>query len=311
MPDNGISVQAAGLTRTFGKFVAVDHIDLSVRQGEIFGFLGPNGAGKSTTIKMFCGILLPTSGQATVGGFDIARQPRRIREIIGYMSQKFSLYEDLTVDENLNFFGGVQTPTSSRMSERKSWAIEMARLTAHRKVLASDLPGGLRQRLALACATIHEPRVLFLDEPTAGVDPAGRLVIREVVRDLRDQGVAVLLTTHELEEAARLADRVIIIDRGAIVAEGTPSELMSSGGGSDIRFGAPPGIDTAGLAARVDAAVVEEHPGEYRVDAPSTPERVASLTAWLAEHDLPLADLRAGRQSLEDVFLRLTGEGRR
>ena len=170
------------------------------------------------------------------------------------------------------------------------------------------LSGGEQRRLALALAVIGKPRVAFLDEPTAGVDPAGRLVIREVISELRTRGVAVLLTTHELEEAERLADHVVIVDHGRVVAAGTPAALMSEGGGQDIRFGAPPGIDAAGLSTRLRAPVREVTPGEYRVETASTPAAVAALTAWLAEHDLPLADLRAGRQSLEDVFLRLTVE---
>jgi ABC-2 type transport system ATP-binding protein len=170
------------------------------------------------------------------------------------------------------------------------------------------LSGGEQQRLSLALALVGRPRVAFLDEPTAGVDPQGRLLIRQVVRDLRDGGVCVVLTTHELEEAEKLADRVVIVDHGVIVAEGTPAELMAGGGGREIRFGAPPRLDTAALGARLSAAVVEERPGEYRVEAAATPAAVAALTAWLAERDLPLADLRAGRETLEDVFLRLTGE---
>ena len=224
---NGISVQAEGLTRTFGPFVAVDHIDLSVRPGEVFGFLGPNGAGKSTTIKMFCGILPPSSGHATVGGFDIERQPKRIREIIGYMSQKFSLYEDLTVEENLDFFGGIQVPNSSRMRERKAWALEMASLTAHRKGLAGDLPGGIRQRLALACATMHEPRILFLDEPTAGVDPTARRDFWELIYRLSGEGVTVFVSTHYMDEAEH-CDRLGLIHRGRLVATGSPRELKTA-----------------------------------------------------------------------------------
>jgi ABC-2 type transport system ATP-binding protein len=169
------------------------------------------------------------------------------------------------------------------------------------------LSGGEQQRLSLALALVGKPRVAFLDEPTAGVDPAGRLVIREVIRELRDRGVAVLLTTHELEEAERLADRAVIVDRGRVVAAGTPSELMSSGGGADLRFTAPTQIDTVDLATRLGAPVEEVTPGEYVIDAAAAPALVAALTAWLAENDLALGDLRAGRQSLEDVFLRLTG----
>src|SRR5206468_3848964 len=170
------------------------------------------------------------------------------------------------------------------------------------------LSGGEQQRLSLALALVGRPKVAFLDEPTAGVDPAGRLTIRAVIAGLRADGVCVLLTTHELEEAERMADRVLIVDHGRAVAEGTPAELMRSGGGSEIRFGAPPGLDTAGLAARLRAPVVEDRPGGYRVDTEAPPAAVPPLPGWLADNDLPFAGLRAGRQTLEDVFLRLTAE---
>jgi ABC-2 type transport system ATP-binding protein len=168
------------------------------------------------------------------------------------------------------------------------------------------LSGGEQQRLSLALALVGRPWVAFLDEPTAGVDPHGRLAIREVIHDLRESGVCVLLTTHELEEAERLADRIVIIDHGKLVGEGTPAELMTAGAGREIRFGAPPGIDAAGLADAIGAPVSEERPGEYLVAAEAKPTTVAAITVWLAERDLPLADLRAGRERLEDVFLRLT-----
>jgi ABC-2 type transport system ATP-binding protein len=227
MSPDPISVRAESLTRTFGQFVAVDHIDLSVTQGEIFGFLGPNGAGKSTTIKMLCGILPPTSGRALIGGFDLAREPDRIRQIIGYMSQRFSLYEDLTVEENIDFFGGVQIPEAARLQQRRRWAIEMASLEPYRKTLSRDLSGGVRQRLALACATIHEPKILFLDEPTAGVDPTSRRDFWELIYQLSNRGVTVFVSTHYMDEAEH-CDRLGLIHRGKLVASGSPREIKSS-----------------------------------------------------------------------------------
>jgi ABC-2 type transport system ATP-binding protein len=185
----------------------------------------------------------------------------------------------------------------------------MVGLSSVARTVWRRLSGGEQQRLSLALALIGRPAVAFLDEPTAGIDPAGRQVVRSIVRRLRDEGVCVLLTTHDLEDAERLADRVLIVDRGRLVASGTPAELMTAAAGEDIRFGAPSGLDVAALGSRLSAVVAEVAPGEYRVAAAASPATVASLTAWLAEHDLPLADLRAGRQTLEDVFLRLTGTG--
>jgi ABC-2 type transport system ATP-binding protein len=183
-------------------------------------------------------------------------------------------------------------------------------LTSVARTVWRRLSGGEQQRLSLALALIGRPSVAFLDEPTAGIDPAGRQVVRTIVRSLRDSGVCVLLTTHDLEDAQRLADRVLIIDHGRLVASGTPAELMTASAGDEIRFGAPSGLDVASLGAHVGAAVTEVTPGEYRVAATAAPATVAALTAWLAERDLPLADLRAGRQTLEDVFLRLTSSDR-
>jgi ABC-2 type transport system ATP-binding protein len=224
---DGMSVRAEALTRVFGEFVAVDHIDLCVPQGEIFGFLGPNGAGKSTTIKMLCGILSPTSGRALVGGFDIASESRKIREIIGYMSQKFSLYEDLTVEENVEFFGGVQIASAARFRERKQWAVEMAGLESYGKTLTRELSGGVRQRLALACATIHEPQILFLDEPTAGVDPTSRRDFWDLIYELSNRGVTIFVSTHYMDEAEH-CDRLGLIHRGKLVATGSPREIKTT-----------------------------------------------------------------------------------
>jgi ABC-2 type transport system ATP-binding protein len=227
MNPDSISVTTESLTRSFGSFLAVDGINLRVRQGEIFGFLGPNGAGKSTTIKMLCGILPPTSGRATVGGFDVAHEAAKIRNIIGYMSQRFSLYEDLTVEENLEFFGGVQIPDRAHLRKRRTWAVEMASLNQYRKAMTRDLSGGVRQRLALACATIHEPKILFLDEPTAGVDPSSRRDFWELIYDLSNSGVTVFVSTHYMDEAEH-CDTLGLIHRGKLVANGSPREIKTT-----------------------------------------------------------------------------------
>ena len=222
--DSALAVETRGLTRVFGTFVAVDHIDLAVPTGRIFGFLGPNGAGKSTTIKMLCGILRPTGGEARVGGFDVARAPERVKASIGYMSQKFSLYEDLTVEENLRFFAGIYGVRAPRLAQRIAWALRMAGLEGREATLTSALAGGWRQRLALGCAVLHEPPILFLDEPTSGVDPASRRRFWEMIGDLAEQGITVFVTTHFMDEAEH-CDELALIYAGKVVAAGTPSQL--------------------------------------------------------------------------------------
>ena len=212
------------LTKRFDSFTAVDAISLTVPKGQIFGFLGPNGAGKSTTIRMLCGILPPTSGKGTVAGFDISTQPERIKENIGYMSQRFSLYEDLTVEENIAFYAGVYRLGSDKRRERSEWVIDMAGLTERRRSLAGELSGGWRQRLALGCAILHEPPIVFLDEPTSGVDPLSRRKFWELIRSMADAGVTVFVTTHYMDEA-EYCDRLGLIYRGELVAMGTPEEL--------------------------------------------------------------------------------------
>ncbi len=214
------------IVKRFGNFTAVDNISFDIKRGEIFGFLGPNGAGKSTTIRMLCGILEPTSGAGSVGGLDINTQSEQIKEIIGYMSQKFSLYEDLTVDENLNLYAGIyQTKIEDRKS-RKEYLVKMAGLVGRENELTSNLSGGLKQRLALGCATIHSPKILFLDEPTSGVDPISRRNSWKLIKELAASGTTVLVTTHFMEEAEN-CDRILLINDGKIVATGSPSGLKA------------------------------------------------------------------------------------
>jgi ABC-2 type transport system ATP-binding protein len=218
------AIEARALTRRFGDFTAVDSIDLDVEEGRIFGLLGANGAGKSTTIRMLCGLLESTSGNATVAGHDIDEDPEGVKRVIGYMSQEFSLYRDLTVEENITFFGGLYGLSRRRIRERMEWVVEMAGLEHRRSTLTSNLSGGWRQRLALGCAVLHEPRVLFLDEPTGGVDPASRRDFWELINDLADRGVTVLVTTHYLDEAEYCND-VSLMHAGRVVAHGSPNEL--------------------------------------------------------------------------------------
>jgi len=219
-----IAVEVKDLRRTFGDFVAVDNISLRVKKGEIFGFLGPNGAGKSTTIRMLCGLLMPSGGTGTVGGHDILAQAESIKRIIGYMSQKFSLYEDLTVEENINFYGGIYRVPKVKRGARKAWVLEMAGLTDRKDAVARTLATGFKQRLALGCAIFHEPPIIFLDEPTSGVDPVSRRNFWGLIHDLADGGTTVFVTTHYMEEAD-YCDRLALIYRGKIIAEATPMEL--------------------------------------------------------------------------------------
>jgi len=224
VPANAIEVK--GLTRRFGSFVAVNDVSFDVRKGEIFGFLGSNGAGKSTTIRMLCGLLKPTSGQATVGGVDVVRDPEGVKRRIGYMSQRFSLYEALTVDQNIEFFGGVYGLSPERLAERRAMVLEMAGLRGREGSLTRTLSAGWRQRLALGCAILHEPSIVFLDEPTGGVDPLSRRRFWRLIDDLSRAGVAVLVTTHYLDEAEH-CHRVAIIQGGRMAALGTTGELKA------------------------------------------------------------------------------------
>ena len=220
------AVTLKDITKSFGDFIAVDHVSLEVRKGEIFGFLGPNGAGKSTTIRMLCGILSPTSGSGSVAGFDVHRDAERIKERIGYMSQRFSLYEDLTVEENINFYSGIYKIPPDKKSERKEWVLDMAGLRAHRSAKTAILSAGWKQRLALGCAILHEPPIIFLDEPTSGVDPISRRNFWDLIYHLSEQGTTIFVTTHYLDEA-EYCDRLGLIYRGQLIALGTPEELKS------------------------------------------------------------------------------------
>lgn len=219
-------MQVNELTRRFGDFVAVDHVSFDVARGEVFGFLGSNGAGKSTTIRMLCGLLKPTSGQAFVDGIDVGKDPEAVKKRIGYMSQRFSLYEALTVDENIQFYAGLYGLRGDRLAERRKFALEMAGLVGRENQPTKDLAGGWRQRLALGCALLHEPPILFLDEPTGGVDPVSRRDFWRLIDNLSQGGTTVLVTTHYMDEAER-CDRVAIIQAGKMAALGTIAELKA------------------------------------------------------------------------------------
>ena len=302
-----ISVQVQGLSRTFGDFVAVDRIDLSVREGEIFGFLGPNGAGKSTTIRMLCGLLAPTGGTGTVAGFDINRETEDIKARIGYMSQRFSLYDDLTVEENIDFFSGLYGVPAAKRRERKDWVLAMADIAGRRGALTRTLPAGYKQRLALGCAILHEPPVLFLDEPTAGVDPVSRRGFWDLIHELAQKAVTVFVTTHYLDEAD-YCDRLALIYRGRIIAEGTPRRLREAKmtnevveievdrlvAAMDVLAG--PGIEAAIFGSRIHATVKDA-----RAIMPE-------LSALLEAAGVRVSRIERILPSLEDVFVGMIGQ---
>ena len=225
-PSADTVVEVHNLEKHFGTFKAVGGISFAVRRGEIFGFLGPNGAGKSTTIRMLCGLLAPTAGSGRVAGFDIVRETERIKTRIGYMSQKFSLYDELTVEENIDFYSGIYRLPKAKKAERKEWVLTMAGLRDHRRTPTAVLSGGWKQRLALGCAVLHEPPILFLDEPTSGVDPISRRQFWDLIYALSGQGVTVFVTTHYMEES-EYCDRLGVIYRGELIASGPPRELKT------------------------------------------------------------------------------------
>jgi len=223
---NDIAVSVQNLGKKFGSFTAVNKINFEVKRGEIFGFLGPNGAGKSTTIRMLCGIITPTSGTGTVGSFDINKEQEKIKQNIGYMSQKFSLYDDLTVEENINFYSGIYKLSKKELAERKEDIIRLADIEPLRHSLTKTLSGGWKQRLALGCALIHKPNIIFLDEPTSGVDPITRNNFWDIIKGLAQKGVTVFVTTHYMDEAENCS-RMTLIYKGTIIAMGTPEEMKT------------------------------------------------------------------------------------
>jgi len=306
------AVEISDLVKTFGSFTAVDRISLTVNRGEIFGFLGPNGAGKSTTMRMLCGILTPTSGRGKVAGFDIFTQAEKIKQNIGYMSQKFSLYEDLTVEENLNFYSGIYTIPARLIPERKEWALKMAGLQEKRLTITRNLAGGWKQRLALGCAILHEPSILFLDEPTSGVDPLSRRQFWDLIYEMAGKGVTVFVTTHYLDEA-EYCDRLALIDQGKIIALGTPAELKSGHMPEDVwELETEHLIEALGFL-KEKAGPVCEPPlrgvavfgNTLHVVASKGVDLASSLPSLLAGKGIPVRRLEQIEPSLEDVFVSL------
>jgi drug efflux transport system ATP-binding protein len=311
MPESHSSVVIEDLVKRFGDFVAVNHISLETRKGEIFGFLGPNGAGKSTTIRMLCGLLRPTSGRALVAGYDVAGEPESVRQNIGYMSQKFSLYNDLKVIENLRLFAGLYSVPSDKLKERIDWALDMANLKGQENMIVATLPGGWKQRLALGCAVLHRPPIIFLDEPTSGVDPISRRKFWDLIHQMAGEGVTVFVTTHYMEEA-EYCNRLALIFRGKMVALGTPSELKNKSMKGELLLvecdPLGPAVEALQSAPMVmDAAVFGNalHLVVEKAD-PAIPE----VKKYLADKGVTVRRIDKIHPSLEDVFVSLTTEPR-
>ncbi len=302
------AVDVSHLTRRFGNFTAVNDVSFQVPAGQIFGFLGPNGAGKSTTIRMLCGLLSPSDGGGRVAGFDISRQTEKIKQHIGYMSQKFSLYEDLTVEENIDFYGGIYGLSGSRLQEKKEWALHMSALAHHRKSLTAILSVGWKQRLALACAILHEPPIIFLDEPTSGVDPVSRRRFWDLIYTMADRGITVFVTTHYMEEA-EYCDRLCLIYRGEIIAMGSPEELKDHQQEDilDLRCYAPQNqVDK--LLELPEIRDVSLFGAGLHIVTTDTVAATAAITETLADQDIRIDSLQPIAPSMEDVFISLIEE---
>jgi len=305
-------IQATELVRRFGQFTAVDHVNISLKRGEVFGLLGANGAGKTTTIRMLCGTLAPTAGQITISGVDMVHHARHARSRIGYVSQRFALYGDLQVIENLKMQAGLYSVNGKRRKERIRWALEHLSLLPHKNVLAKELPLGYKRRLAFAAALLHEPEVLFLDEPTSGVDPAARQHFWELIYDLADAGIGILVTTHYMDEAL-FCDRIALMHAGKVIAENTPQNLQQTPLKTTLlELQAPDCKQCAQLVKKL--AQVQEvipHAGELRIRlrAGSNADEVIQLMMDMArEHNEVITNLQVTEPELEDVFIAMLEE---
>jgi ABC-2 type transport system ATP-binding protein len=299
-------VIAHDLVKQFGGFVAVDHVSFRIGRGEIMGFLGPNGAGKSTIIRILCGLLRPSGGSATVAGIDVARDPERVRQHIGYMSQRFSLYRDLTVVENLRFFGGIYGVPRAELAERMRFAVNMAGLAGRENALVTTLAGGWQQRLALGCAVLHKPPILFLDEPTSGVEPASRRRFWDLIHSLASDGVTVLVSTHYMDEA-EYCHRIALINHGRLIATGSPAQLRDTALGGELLI-----VECDALAATLEAL---QHAPEVldcsvfgnalHVIVRNAENGLRDLPRFLAAEGLQPRRMARIAAGLEDVFVQL------
>lgn len=306
-----IAVDVRGLSKAFGQFKAVNDITFQIRRGEVFGFLGPNGAGKTTTIRVLCGILPATSGTGTVLGLDVVRETERIKTRIGYMSQKFSLYDDLTVNENLTFYAGVHGMSGERIGQRIDAMLTLADMHPRRNQLAGQLSGGWKQRVALACSMIHEPEMIFLDEPTAGVDPVSRRRFWDMIYRIADMGTTILVTTHYMDEAEQF-DQLVFIDRGTLIASGTPEEVKRNYFRArlwEIEC-APLALASDTLRSQPFVLDVSIPGGSLHVITPTDFNDTNRFETALREAGVTVRAVRETVPSLEDVFVHLAETGR-
>jgi ABC-2 type transport system ATP-binding protein len=305
---DGVSfaIETTNLTRRFAAVTAVAGLNLAVPTGSIFGFLGPNGAGKTTTIRMLCGLLLPSEGTATVAGFDVGKDAERLKQRVGYMPQRFSLYGDLTVEENLDFFAGVYRLSSRRRRERVAETLGQVDLMARRRDLADHLSGGLKQRLALACALVHSPAILFLDEPTAGADPPSRQRIWDILYATSAEGRTLLVTTHYIEEAER-CQSIGFMHRGRLIAAGSPEECRAGMGEELLEVEATPQVGAAEAARAVPGVTgVTIYGHTLRIFAKRAAALAPALSEALASRGIAVRTIRPTAPTLEDVFMTLT-----
>jgi len=301
---NGAAVEVRDLVKRFGDFVAVDHVSLTVGRGEIFGFLGPNGAGKSTTIRILCGLLAPTEGSASVGGYDVATQPEAIKRSIGYMSQKFSLYDDLKVEENIDFFAGVYGVAEETLAARREYVLRMASLEDRRQTMTHLLAGGWKQRLALGCAILHEPPILFLDEPTSGVDPIARRNFWDLIYQLSETGHTIFVSTHYMDEA-EYCHRVALMYRGRIIALGSPAELKHSLDSHHLmELDSSDPLESMKALEKMEGALdVAVFGGGLHVTVDDSEAAAPRIRKALAERGIEIRRLARIAPSMEDVFV--------
>ncbi|MEE9289312.1 MAG: ABC transporter ATP-binding protein [Bacteroidota bacterium] len=300
------AIVVSNLSKRFGKFVAVDGISFHVRKGEIYGFLGPNGAGKSTTIRMLCGLLMPSSGTAIVAGFDVRRESESVKEHIGYMSQRFSLYEDLTVEENILFYGGIYGLSNAPLEQRKEWVLGMAGLTGKEQMMTRDLAGGWKQRLALGCAMLHEPEVIFLDEPTAGVSPVSRRSFWNLIHEMSQRGTTIFVTTHYLDEA-EYCNTIGLIYAGRLISQGSPRKLKEQLSEYQI-------FEIRGTRIVEGMEILQDQPWVAETSIFGTAMHISvsgirdaerRIRRTLSSQDIDVHSVQTISPSLEDVFLHL------